>query len=94
MYYTLKLNRYRVINSFLNVYKCECTQRNIHNVGLNDIPKVTVTDIRKLLRQKGFAVQDGFTSISTKCSLCMGNEKTKDGKVYINKTTGLYFDLK
>lgn len=93
MYHTFKLNKYRALCSFLNVCKCECFKRSIHSVGLNDIPKITVSDIRKLLRQKGYAVQDGFTSIFTKCSLCQNEEKTKDAKVYINKTTGLYYSI-
>ncbi|CAG9782851.1 unnamed protein product [Diatraea saccharalis] len=85
---TTRSSRLRVINKILNIKNCECT-RNIHNVGLNDIPKITSTDMRKLLRQKGFAVQDGFTSLSTKCSIC-SNEEKKDNKIYINKTTGYF----
>ncbi|CAH0406082.1 unnamed protein product [Chilo suppressalis] len=79
----------RSINSILNVKGCGCIRKSIHNVGLDDIPKVTATEIRKLLRQKGFAVQEGFTSLSTKCSICSSEEK-KDSKVYINKTTGYF----
>lgn len=75
----------------LNVYSCKCLQRNIHNVGLEDIPKITVGDIRKILRQKGFAVQDGFTSLTTKCSLCSGDEKPAESKIYVNKITGEYY---
>lgn len=90
MYHYFKLNRSRGLSLLINAYKCECSSKNIHTVGLNDIPKITVTDIRKLLRQKGFAVQDGFTSITTKCSLCQADDKTKDCKVFINKTTGMY----
>lgn len=76
------------IRNLINVYKCECVSRKIHNVGLNDIPKITATDIRKLLRQKGFAVQDGYTALTTKCSICSGDQKCADSKVYVNKTTG------
>ncbi|XP_063834698.1 mitochondrial DNA helicase [Ostrinia nubilalis] len=90
IYCNFKINKSRVSHLFLKACTCECNSRNIHNVGLNDIPKITVTDIRKLLRQKGFAVQDGFTSLSTKCSLCQGDDKTKEGKVFINKTTGYF----
>ncbi|XP_022126648.1 mitochondrial DNA helicase isoform X2 [Pieris rapae] len=42
------------------------------------------------MRQKGFAVQDGFTSLITKCSLCLNEENKPDSKVYINKTTGYF----
>ncbi|KOB77911.1 putative pom1 [Operophtera brumata] len=55
-----------------------------------DIPKITVTDIRKILRQKGFAVQEGFTSISTRCSVCSGDQQPSESKVYVNKTTGYF----
>ncbi|CAG4924374.1 unnamed protein product [Colias eurytheme] len=86
MFKSLRFNRVRPL---LNLYKCECSVRNIQNVSI-DIPKVTVTDIRKLLRQKGFAVQDGYTSITTKCTICSNEEKKSDNKVYINKTTGYF----
>lgn len=86
------IKRRLTLKPLINFYKCECSQRNIQNVGM-DIPKITVTDIRKVLRQKGFAVQEGFTSISTKCSICSGDQKPADSKVYVNKTTGIMFFL-
>lgn len=76
------LGKTKTTHSFFKSY------RRIHNIGINDIPRVTVTDIRKLLRQKGFSVQDGYTAITTKCSLCSSNDEQCDSKVYINKTTG------
>lgn len=84
----IKLSRYSAIKSLINANNSECIKRQIHNVGLNDIPKVTTTDIKKLLRQKGFAVQDGFTALTTKCSICSGDQKCAESKVYVNKTTG------
>ncbi|XP_039745271.1 twinkle protein, mitochondrial isoform X2 [Pararge aegeria] len=50
-------------------------------------------DIRKLLRQKGFAVQDGFTSVTIKCTICSNEkdeQKRSENKLYINKTTGYF----
>lgn len=84
----IKISRYSVIKSFINVHSCGCNNRKIHNLGLNDIPKITTADIRKWLRQKGLAVQDGFTALTTKCSICSGDQKCADSKVYVNKTTG------
>lgn len=80
-------------NTFLQNFKlCYCNtikvRRRIHNVGLIDIPRVSVSDIKKLLRQKGFSVQDGCTSIITKCSVCASKEGDVDSKIFINKTTG------
>ncbi|XP_052753761.1 mitochondrial DNA helicase [Galleria mellonella] len=89
----LSAKRYSSIKLLINVWNCEClykNTRNIHNVGLEDIPKITVTNIRKILRQKGFAVQDGFTSLISKCTLCSGEEKTSGSKIYINKATGYF----
>ncbi|KAL4705001.1 hypothetical protein ACJJTC_009789 [Scirpophaga incertulas] len=86
----LRIMRHPAVNPVWNAGSCSCIYKNIHNLGLEDIPKITITDIRKLLRQKGFAVQDGFTSVSTKCSMCSCDDKSKDGKMFINKTTGYF----
>lgn len=91
MLHSIRINRY--INSFKSITSrndWNCYQKQIHNIGLQDIPKITVTEIRKVLRQKGFAVQDGFTSITTKCSICSTEQNCEDSKVYINKTTGYF----
>lgn len=91
MLHSIKALRWRIIKFYaLSSKSCDCkiNKRLIHNVGLNDIPKISLTDIRKLLRQKGLAVQDGYTSFITKCTICSGDEKKGDSKVYVNKTTG------
>lgn len=88
MYHIVKINKLNRIKLPSNVIS---NIKNIHNVDLSDIPKITVTDIRKLLRQKGFAVQDGFTSITTKCMLCSeekSEHKKGENRLYVNKTTG------
>ncbi|KAJ8733896.1 hypothetical protein PYW07_014447 [Mythimna separata] len=90
MFSYIRISRHSAIKSFINGHSCVCNHKKIHNVGLNDIPKVTTTDIRKLLRQKGLAVQDGFTALTTKCSICSGDQKCADSKVYVNKTTGYF----
>ncbi|XP_013167046.1 PREDICTED: twinkle protein, mitochondrial [Papilio xuthus] len=82
--------QYRALKLFLRPCDYKIIKQAIHNVGLNDIPKVTATDIKKLIRQKGLAVQDGYTSFTTKCTICSGNEKSSENKVYINKTTGYF----
>ncbi|XP_053601449.1 mitochondrial DNA helicase isoform X2 [Plodia interpunctella] len=89
MWHSLRTIKYRPLKAFLNFYGCGCTCRSIHDVG-NDIPKITASEIRKLLRQKGFAVQDGYTSLTTKCSLCAVDDKPADNKLYVNKTTGYF----
>lgn len=78
----------RALKLFLRPCDYKIIRQAIHSVGLNDIPKVTGTDIKKIIRQKGLAVQDGYTSFITKCTICAGNEKSSDSKLYINKTTG------
>lgn len=88
MLHFIRISRQKTLKTFNSIYSCECVNRKIHNLGLNDIPKITATDIRKLLRQKGFAVQDGFTALTTKCSICSGDQKCAESKVYVNKTTG------
>lgn len=88
MFLSVKTIRYKALSTLLKVHSCECSRQTIHHLGLNDIPKITLTDIRKLLRQKGFAVQDGFTSLTTKCIVCSGDQKNTEGKLYVNKTTG------
>lgn len=78
-------NRFKLYFTFI---------RKIHNVDLSDIPKLAVANIRKVLRQKGFAVQDGFTSLTTKCTICTEEkveQKKVDNKLYVNKTTGKEF---
>lgn len=87
MFRSVKTITYNSLKSLLKVRSCECSRVTIHDLGL-DIPKITLTDIRKLLRQKGFAVQDGYTSLTTKCIICSGNQENADGKLYVNKTTG------
>ncbi|XP_047537112.1 mitochondrial DNA helicase [Vanessa atalanta] len=89
MYHTFKINKLR-LKPFLNIIS---DIKKIHNVDLSDISKVAVTNIRKLLRQKGFPVQDGFTSLTTKCTICL-EEKTEqkktENKLFVNKTTGYF----
>lgn len=85
----LRFIRYNHISKpSFNVSSSDCINRKIHNLGLNDIPKITSTDIKKLLRQKGYAVQDGYTSLMTRCSICFSENKPSDSKVYVNKATG------
>lgn len=89
MYNIVKINENR-LKLYFNII------RKIHNVDLSDIPKVAVANIRKVLRQKGFAVQDGFTSLTTKCTICTEEkveQKKADNKFYVNKTTGDKFLL-
>ncbi|XP_045454369.1 mitochondrial DNA helicase [Melitaea cinxia] len=86
MYNIVKINENR-LKLYFNII------RKIHNVDLSNIPKVTVANIRKVLRQKGFAVQDGFTSLTTKCTICTEEkveQKKADNKFYVNKTTGYF----
>ncbi|CAH0600401.1 unnamed protein product [Chrysodeixis includens] len=90
MLHCLRISRQNTLKIFYNVHSCKSFNKKIHNLGLNDIPKITATDIRKLLRQKGFAVQDGFTALTTKCSICSGDQKCAESKVYVNKTTGYF----
>ncbi|KAJ0181316.1 hypothetical protein K1T71_003401 [Dendrolimus kikuchii] len=78
------------LKSLFNVSSSDCINRKIHNLGLDDIPKITPADIKKLLRQKGYAVQDGYTSLTTRCSICSSEHKSSENKVYINKTTGYF----
>ncbi|XP_041974571.1 twinkle protein, mitochondrial [Aricia agestis] len=91
MYHSLKTNRLNklLVTKKLSSYKCVIV-KYIHSLGLNDIPKVTVSDIRKLLRQKGFAVQDGFTALTAKCTICQipEDQKKTENKLYVNKITG------
>ncbi|CAG4963436.1 unnamed protein product [Parnassius apollo] len=86
----LKAYRFFISKTHVKLCYCNFIKHDIHSVGLNDIPKITVTDIRKLLRQKGFAVQDGYTSFTTKCAICSGDEKKGDSKIYVNKRTGYF----
>lgn len=86
----IRLFRFTFMKKKITVYYGETIKRTIHNVGLNDIPKITATDMRKLLRQKGHAVQEGYTALTIKCSICSGDQKCSDGKVYVNKTTGYF----
>lgn len=70
--------------------------RNLQTLSQNDIPKVVTGDIRKLLRQKGIPVQDGFTSVTTKCTICANekdDQKKNESKLYVNKTTGIFFKI-
>ncbi|XP_026323781.1 twinkle protein, mitochondrial isoform X2 [Hyposmocoma kahamanoa] len=90
MLLSVKTIRYSSLRSLLKVRSCECSRLTIHHLGLNDIPKITLTDIRKLLRQKGFAVQDGYTSLTTRCVMCSGDPKNAEGKLFVNKTTGYF----
>ncbi|KAI8430075.1 hypothetical protein MSG28_000497 [Choristoneura fumiferana] len=39
---------------------------------------------------KGFPVQDGFTSLTTKCTICTAGEKCSETKLFINKTNGYF----
>ncbi|CAG9576024.1 unnamed protein product [Danaus chrysippus] len=90
MYHIFRINKLRRYKKLIYLIS---DVKEIHNIGLNDIPKVEVADIRKLLRQKGFAVQDGFTSITTKCIICSQEKiesKKNESKLYVNKTTGYF----
>lgn len=91
MYHIVRCNKFYRIKQYFSAIS---ETRNLHNVDLSDIPKIAVTDIRKLLRQKGFAVQDGFTSLSTKCMLCSAeatDNKKAENKLFVNKKTGKFF---
>lgn len=88
MYNIVRINRFYRIKPYFSAIS---ESKNIHNVDLSDIPKIAVADIRKLLRQKGFAVQDGFTSLSTKCMLCSAEKldsKKAENRLFVNKKTG------
>ncbi|CAK1548383.1 unnamed protein product [Leptosia nina] len=86
----LKFYKFRKLCHYIKVSNYANFVRGIQNVGIDDIPKISVTDIRKLLRQKGFAVQDGYTSLITRCTICCDGEKKTENKVFINKTTGYF----
>lgn len=73
----------------LNYYDTIRICRRIHNIGMEDIPRITLTDIRKILRQKGYPIQDGFTSLTIKCSICTGDNDAIDSQIHVNKTTGM-----
>ncbi|XP_045761395.1 mitochondrial DNA helicase [Maniola jurtina] len=90
MYHITRVNRFYKLKSLI---KSIVEVKNLQTVGINDIPKVVTADIRKLLRQKGFAVQDGFTSVTTKCTICSDEKdepKKSESKLYVNKTTGYF----
>lgn len=91
----IKSNMFNIVKKNQNRLKLYFTFiRKIHNVDLSEIPKLAVANIRKVLRQKGFAVQDGFTSLTTKCTICTEEkveQKKVDSKLYVNKTTGKEF---
>lgn len=55
---------------------------------MNEVPRITINDIKKTLRQKGFAVEEGCTSITTKCLICSNNNESTQNKIHVNKTTG------
>lgn len=81
----LARNTYR---QFIQLKKHVLQCRNLTTLDVGDIHKISSAEIRKLLRQKGFAVHDGCTSLSTKCALCVSENKTDEGKIFVNKTTG------
>ncbi|XP_068628658.1 mitochondrial DNA helicase [Battus philenor] len=82
--------RSRILKLSLKTCGCKFTQRNIHDVGFNDIPIICGSDIRKLLRKGGLAVQDGYSSYVTKCAICSGKDKGENNKLYVNKATGYF----
>ncbi|XP_023955045.2 mitochondrial DNA helicase [Bicyclus anynana] len=89
MYHVTKINRFQKLKSLVNVLP---HGKSLKTVNIND-SKVVPGDVRKLLRQKGFAVLDGFTSVTTKCTICSNdkdNEKKCDNKLFVNKTTGYF----
>ncbi|CAG9107496.1 unnamed protein product [Plutella xylostella] len=87
---SLRIFRFKFQRLNINHFKSESHCRRLQTLGLDDIPSITATEIRKLLRQKGLAVQDGCTSLVTKCVICAGEQKADQGKIFINKTTGYF----
>lgn len=88
MFLSFRISARKFKKTVLDNYWCTVRCRNIQTLGLDDIPNISATEIRKLLRQKGFAVQDGNTSLSIKCAICSGEQKADEGKLYVNKATG------
>lgn len=76
---------------------CFC---RFYNVLTDEIPDISITGIKKLLKNNNLQYEDGHTCIITNCPIC--NNKKNDlsatssasvssAKIYINKMTGRLF---
>ncbi|KAL3287920.1 hypothetical protein HHI36_002376 [Cryptolaemus montrouzieri] len=63
--------------------------RSFKNTSIEDVPNVTPTSIKRVLKSLNIPFQEGFTCFVTECPICKENSKhTAD--LYVNKTTGLF----
>lgn len=60
------------------------------NQSFDTTERVSLDNVKKILTEGGYRIQDGFTCIQTTCLSC--NEKK--GTVCINKVTGEFETLK
>lgn len=64
--------------------------RAYKNVPFEDIPEVSPTKIRSLLKKHAITFEDGYTGFLTACPKCHKGSKVTATHVYINKTTGTF----
>jgi hypothetical protein len=70
------------------------TLRRCYNtLNMEEIPAVSESQIRKMLKGYGLNFVDGFTNLVIECPICLQHDKSKIGKLYINKVTGKVFIL-
>ncbi|XP_046996936.1 mitochondrial DNA helicase [Schistocerca americana] len=66
--------------------------RHYNAVNVEETRAVTVTDIKKTLRNHNLTFEDGHACISVKCPVCIYLQEPDNntGRAYINKTTGYF----
>ncbi|XP_056635321.1 mitochondrial DNA helicase [Diorhabda sublineata] len=62
--------------------------RNYNDIAVDQIPEVSKTVVKKAFKQNNLSFEEGFTCFLTTCSFC--SKTSKNAKLYINKTTGLF----
>lgn len=67
-------------------------ERAFNDVAFEDIPEVSTALIKKTFRLNNLNFEEGFTCFLISCKFCLKDAKTM--KMYINKTTGLNFNIR
>ena len=62
--------------------------RRYNTLGFEDISTVSLTEVKKMLKNNGIQFDDGFACIIIKCPVCTQKDKNNSGRIYINKITG------
>lgn len=89
------LNMYFIVRNWRQFTPCFkfpyiSSYRNFKNASVDDVPCVSTSSIRKILKSSNINFEEGHTCFTTQCPICKLNAKSTLSTLYVNKTTGVF----